>query len=247
VSERISRFPDAHPHDDLAVYAIDALEGDERAAVEAHVATCAVCQAELAAYRDTLSMTVDDEQPPPWLWDQIAADARAVPPGPAPAAGAGDRAPAAGDEPPLHLQSRRPRRVVAALAAAAAVIAALVLGPAIADRVGDDDSEVVASDLPVGTIAAEDGTPLARVEADESGSFVRFADATPLASVRTYQLWSLDGPQPVSLGVLGTGTESEVRVSLPPSTTQVAISDEPAGGSPQPTGIIVGTGTLAPA
>ena len=77
MSERIS-FSDAHPHDDLAVYAIDALEGDERAAVEAHIAGCAQCQAEVAAYRETLSMTIDDERPPPWLWDQIAADAQAA-------------------------------------------------------------------------------------------------------------------------------------------------------------------------
>jgi anti-sigma-K factor RskA len=239
-------FPEAHPHDDLAVYAIDGLEGDERAAVEAHVATCADCQVELAIYRETLSLTVEDEQPPPWLWDQIAAGARAVPPGPGSAPGTGGVAPAAGFEPPRHLQSRRSRRIVAALAAAAAVVVALLLAPAIADRIGgDDDSEVVAEDLPVGTIAAEDGTPIARIEADGSGSFVRFEQAPALTPDRAYQLWSLDGPQPVSLGVLGTGTEDEVRVSLPPSTSQVAISEEPATGSPQPTGTIVGTGSLA--
>jgi anti-sigma-K factor RskA len=239
-------FPEAHPHDDLAVYAIDGLEGDERAAVEAHIATCAECQVELAIYRETLSLTVEDEQPPPWLWDQIAADARAVPPGPGPAPGAGGVAPAAGYEPPRHLHSRRPRRIVAALAAAAAVVVALLLAPAIADRIGGgDDSEVVAEDLPVGTIAADDGTPIARIEADGSGSFVRFEQAPALTPDQAYQLWSLDGPQPVSLGVLGTGTEDEVRVSLPPSTSQVAISEEPATGSPQPTGAIVGTGSLA--
>ena len=245
MSERTG-FPEAHPHDDLAVYAIDGLEGDERAAVEAHVAACAECQADLAVYRATLSLTVEDQQPPPWLWDQIAAAAQAVPPGPAPATVIADRVPPAGYEPPLHLQSRRPRRIVAALAAAAAVVIALVLAPAIADRIGgDDDSEVVAEDLPVGTIAAEDGTPIARIEADDNGSFVQFEQATPLTPDRAYQLWSLDGPQPVSLGVLGTGTENEVRVSLPPSTSQVAISEEPATGSPQPTGAIVGTGSLA--
>ncbi len=245
MSERVS-FPDAHPHDDLAVYAIDALEGDERAAVEAHIAGCEQCQAELAGYRETLSMTIDDERPPPWLWDQIASDAQAAPPGPAPATG--DRAPAAGYEPPRHLQPRRQRWMVGALAAAAAVVVALLLAPVIADRTGDDDdSELVAEDLPVGTIAADDGTPIARVEADEDGSFVQFDQATPLPPEQAYQLWSLDGPTPVSLGVLGGGTDGEVRVALPASTTQVAISEEPATGSPQPTGVIVGTGTLAPA
>ena len=136
-----------------------------------------------------------------------------------------------------------------ALAAAAAVVVALLLAPVVANRVSDDDGggEVAAGDLPVGTIAAEDGTPIARVEADGDGSFVRFDQATPLPPGQSYQLWSLDGPAPVSLGVLGAGTGRDVRVALPSSTTQVAISQEPATGSPQPTGAIVGTGSLAPA
>jgi anti-sigma-K factor RskA len=235
-----------HPHDDLAVYAVDALPPDERTAVEAHVAACGVCQDELAAHRETLSWVIEDEQPPPWLWDQIGADARAVRPGPAPATGVDARAPAAGYAEPRHLRRRPSRGVLAGLAAAAAVVVALVLGPVIADRVSDDDgTEVVADDLPVGAIEGDDGAVIARVEADSAGSFVRFEDAPELAAARAYQLWSLDGPTPVSLGVLGTGTGQEVRVSLPAGTTQVAISDEPAAGSPQPTGDIVGRGQLA--
>ena len=136
--------------------------------------------------------------------------------------------------------------MVVALAAAAAIVVALVLAPTVADRVGDDDgTEVVASDLPVGTIAAEDGTQVARVAADDEGSYVEFEDDIELPDERTYQLWSLDGAQPVSLGVLGAGDDRDVRVSIPRTTVAVAISDEPAGGSPQPTGPIVGSGELA--
>lgn len=69
-----------HPLDDMAAGAVDALEPGERAAVEAHVATCAGCRAELNGHREALSWVVEDEQPPPWLWDQIVADARAVRP-----------------------------------------------------------------------------------------------------------------------------------------------------------------------
>lgn len=235
-----------HPHDDLAAYAVDALEPDERAAVEAHVATCAECQAELAGHREALSWVVEDEQPPPWLWDQIAADARAVRPGTAPATGHDARAPAAGYAAPRHLRPRPSRRVIAALAAAAAVVVALALGPAIRDRIdGDDGTEIVASDVPVGTIEAEDGTAIARVAADERGSYVEFEDAAVLTPDRAYQLWSLDGAQPVSLGVLGVGSEQDIRIAVPRTTSVVAISEEPAGGSPQPTGPIVGRGELA--
>jgi anti-sigma-K factor RskA len=116
----------------------------------------------------------------------------------------------------------------------------------IADRAGDDDgTEVVAGDLPTGTISAEDGTAIARVAADDEGSYVEFEDADELPAERTYQLWSLDGAEPVSLGVLGAGSEQDVRVTIPRTTVAVAISDEPAGGSPQPTGPIVGSGELA--
>jgi anti-sigma-K factor RskA len=48
----------------------------------------------------------------------------------------------------------------------------------------------------------------------------------------------------VSLGVLGTASERTVEVSLPEGTTAVAISEEPAGGSPQPT-TVVGQGELS--
>ena len=192
------------------------------------MATCAECQADLAVYHETLALTVEDEEPPPWLWDQIAAGARAVPPGPVPGTGPGDGVPPAGYEPPLPLQSRRPRRIVAALAAAAAVVVALLLAPAIADRVGDDDTEVVAPDLPRGTIAAEDGTPIARVEADDKGSFVDLSDATPLTPDRAYQLWSLDAAQPVSLGVLGTGERR--RGARRPATGHDAGGDQRGAG-----------------
>ena len=52
---------------------------------------------------------------------------------------------------------------------------------------------------------------------------------------------------PASLGLLGDGTDTTVAVSLPAGTRRVAISDEPAGGSPAPSGLIAGAGTLRPA
>lgn len=62
-----------HPLDDVAAYAAGALEPDERRTVEAHLATCTLCQAELAAHRDALARLVPDEEPPAGLWDRIVA------------------------------------------------------------------------------------------------------------------------------------------------------------------------------
>ena len=47
-----------HPHDELAAYAVDALDPDERAAVEAHLDGCAPCRAELAEHWETLARVV---------------------------------------------------------------------------------------------------------------------------------------------------------------------------------------------
>ena len=67
----MSWAPGDHPRDDLAAYALDGLDAADRAALEAHLATCPECQDDLAAYHETLAMTVEDEDPPPDLWDRI--------------------------------------------------------------------------------------------------------------------------------------------------------------------------------
>ncbi len=62
----------------------------------------------------------------------------------------------------------------------------------------------------------------------------------PAASGRTYQLWGIpSGGAPVSLGTFNTDASGAARVSfaLPAGVTIAvgAVTDEPAGGSPQPT------------
>jgi anti-sigma-K factor RskA len=87
----LGHAPTMHPHDDLAVYALDALSPDERAAVDAHLATCPACRTELDRHRETLALlSSDDEQPPDHVWQTIA---RQLPP--AEAAGAVDAGPTA--------------------------------------------------------------------------------------------------------------------------------------------------------
>ena len=43
-----------HPRDDLAAYALGALDAPEQRVVEAHVERCALCRAEVDGYRDAL-------------------------------------------------------------------------------------------------------------------------------------------------------------------------------------------------
>jgi anti-sigma-K factor RskA len=266
--DRTDRRDDEHPHDDdLAAFAVDAVEEPERSEIAAHLAACPPCRRRLADHQEILARMIDDEGPPAAVWDRISeqtlpvrtagalAPATAAPASTAPAptatpatrpdGGRHLRPAAAGGRRPRHAPPNR-RRLAGVLAAAAAVVVAVSVGPALWDRADDDSStEIVAPRLPVGVLAAPDGTEIARVGADAEGSYVELLepmDALPAG--RSYQMWSLDGPAPVSLAVLGPGTDPVARVTVPEGTTSVAISVEPAGGSPAPTGAIAGTGEL---
>src|SRR5215211_2897505 len=76
----------------LPAYALGALEPDERARVDDHLATCATCRAEAASYAyvvDSLGAAAPQESPPPALKERVlaAAAGQAVPEGVVVAAG----------------------------------------------------------------------------------------------------------------------------------------------------------------
>ncbi|MBO0747027.1 MAG: anti-sigma factor [Acidimicrobiaceae bacterium] len=58
----------------LGAYALDALDPEETAAVEDHLAECPRCRSEVAAYRNTASLlATPGGEAPPGVWDRIAA------------------------------------------------------------------------------------------------------------------------------------------------------------------------------
>ena len=70
---------DSMTHDDvqslLGAYALDALDPDETAEVEEHLAGCPRCRAEVAAHRQTASLlATPGGEAPPGIWDRIAAE-----------------------------------------------------------------------------------------------------------------------------------------------------------------------------
>jgi anti-sigma-K factor RskA len=159
----------AHPLDDLAVYALDALDEPERALVDAHLAGCTACRAELDQHRTTLSHLTTPEEPPPELWDRIARQTAATPPRiaqatePAPAPGprplnpAGDHmapvvplhrareGPTGGDWAPRHRAAGPPRGRsgwLTAVAAIAVVLAGIAGVTVWSQRAGDEPATV---------------------------------------------------------------------------------------------------------
>ncbi|MGH9229010.1 MAG: anti-sigma factor [Acidimicrobiales bacterium] len=225
-----------HPLDDLALYALDALEGGEADEVEAHLAVCASCRQELAAHEEALGALVEDG-PPPALWDAVQSQIRA-----------GDTAPMHGTPPrpvgpaPAHhdrsARRRGMRRRLALLAAAAAVVA--VVGVGVGSRLGNDGN----GSGTLAVLADAFGADVARVVSNDDGDLLMLEKLPPLAAQHTYQLWSVGGPRPVSLGLLGDGHDEAVPVTLPAETAKLAISEEPAGGSTTPTGPIVASGAV---
>jgi anti-sigma-K factor RskA len=258
----VSNTERQHPFDEIAVYALDGLEPDEQAAVEAHLAGCLVCQAELEAHLATLARLTPDEPASPAVWaritESIAAEGgdvrepprlEAVPypgaPPTEPPDRAGRRGPGAPESGPRHLaRRRRPWERAAGLAAAAVVLvaAALGIGYLLGDRgeqppdLAQQADEAIDAGDPVASLATPDGAEVARVVVTDTGTGYFLADDLPtLEEGRTYQLWQLDGPQPVSLGTVGNGTTAVTSVAVPEGTTTMAVSAEVAGGAVAPT------------
>ena len=235
-----------HPLDNLALYALDALEGDEAVGVEAHLEDCAMCRLELAIHEEALSALVEDG-PPPEVWDAVQSQIRAdevVPINGTPLHPVGPT-PAHSDQ---SAGRRGMRRRLALLAAAAAVVAVVGVGVGTQltnDRDGSGTLAGVSIDGPtVAVLADAHGAGVARVVGNDDGDVLVLEELPPLAAQREYQLWSVDGPRPVSLGLLGDGHDEVVPLNLPGSATKLAISDEPDGGSIAPTAPVVASGAI---
>lgn len=108
-------------------------------------------------------------------------------------------------------------------------------------------------------VLASEGAPTTawRVDVSTSGTALRMRAERPLprAAGTDYELWALPqgGGAPVSLGLLPGAGEREVRLTERQRTAlaaaaQLAVSREPAGGSPTglPTGDVVIVAPLAP-
>ena len=224
-----------------APYALGALSPDEQTDFEAHLATCATCRADLQALRDVtglLAHAAPDAIPPRELRDRVLREARTLRP-----LGTGRAA------------------AVPWLAAAACLILALGLGYGyLRERAARDQASralavardtLAARDSLVATLLSPDvGTaalagpgrpPSARLFWSPSRRRVVIAvfDLPPAPAGRTYQLWAIAQGKPVSLGIFNTAPDGRLTAAMvvPPNLSfeVTAVTEEPAGGSPQPT------------
>ncbi len=226
----------------VGAYAVDALEGSERAAFEEHLASCAACAEELADLQDAAAAlgSVAALAPPPQLRTRVLDAASQARQEPAQTASV------------VPLQRRR-RHPLAWVAGAAAAVVMLVAGGAtwraisveqelslLRAQAADVTAVLAAPDARTESAAVAGGGRGAVVVApsQERGVFVGTSLPAP-APDRTYQLWLLDAAgRATSVGLFRPTGDGDATVALPPGVLDAAtvgLTVEPSGGSRAPT------------
>jgi anti-sigma-K factor RskA len=240
----------------LALHALDALSPEERGALEAHLATCAECRAELAAFR-AATAAVGESLPPRSMSADRTARVRSR-----------LLARASADRGVTPIRAPRNRMLLAAAVFLLAAIGAFEYGydqywraKILRDRLAAAQHErdslatalaereaFMASLLGPGVrvidakaVSAKE--PYARMFWDQPTNRWTFvAYNLPAAKPgRTYQLWLVTKDQrKVSAGTFAAQPNGNavVRASYaldPGNLAAIAVTDEPAGGSAQPT------------
>lgn len=220
----------------LALYALDALDDAERRLVDEAVAASPRLARDLAEHQRVAAALGEHVAvaPPPGLKDRVMAAAFEVA---APREVEMTEAPAV--VVPLSRARDRRRPLGAIIAGGLAVAAALAL--AVVQLGGSDDTETIEL---VGA-----GPGRIEVVIDDGTLEVSGSDLPAVGDDRTYQLWMVDGESGVrSAGLFAPGEQGTVdttfRVELADATV-LAVTVEPAGGSPAATGPIEYSAPLA--
>ncbi|CAA9303060.1 MAG: hypothetical protein AVDCRST_MAG68-623 [uncultured Gemmatimonadetes bacterium] len=254
-------------HDDvqaaLAAEALGALDGGERGRVHAHLATCPECRAELDALREAaalLAHTVPHRPLEPARSDRLRARLLAR------AAADRQAAPQV-----ISLASRRRSPLPAWLAAAASLLLAVGLGvyaSTLRGRVASlqDRNAALSSTLErrESTLAALAGPEVRVVELASTQQrepagrmfwnphrrrYTFYAyNLPPVREGREYQLWLITPDGPVAAPTFRRGENGggsvEGGYDIPNEQIRAfAVTDEPVGGLPKPTGEVVIAGT----
>jgi anti-sigma-K factor RskA len=262
----------AHPtrEEDFDLYALGALEGDERLTIESHVAECADCARKLAQARGRmalLSLAAPGVEPSPAVKQRLMAQVRAD----SEAEARSNTAPSTSRTPQSRENAREffarwltavkipafgvlavitiilwfdnrdlDRQVTALRASAQQQRRQLDEAREVADLIGASDTVTVA-------LAQQPGQPQGAAHVmynRKMGMLVYEGEIAPAPAAKSYELWVIptDG-KPINAGVFNPvlGRADQWTMKMPPGIEpkMFAVTLEPAGGMPQPTGPMV--------
>jgi anti-sigma-K factor RskA len=217
--------------DDVAAYALGALEEGELRAFESHLAGCVVCRDELASFQqvvDVLPMSAPGYEAPAALRRRVmravAEEPRRVP-----------------SRTPYRRRRRMPRPAIAFGSVAAALAVAIVAVVLIVSG-GSSSTRVITAQV-VGN-----GSASLRVASGHSELVVHRFAAPPAGKI--YEVWLQRGgaaPSPTR-ALFSVNEQGDADVDVPGSlrgVSHVLVTPEPApGGSPKPTHAPVITAAL---
>ncbi len=241
----------AHPdlHTLTGAYALNALDDDERAAFEAHLPDCDTCRGEVEGFLLTAAMlgSAVAEQPPAHLKGAIldtVARTRQEPPSAAPTAPWRVAEPTPSSRGPAR-RAWMDRLLMPAAAVMAIVVAGLSIVVGNLNRRLD---EVVPSNEVAAVVAAEDlqtwdaelpegGTARIVYSATRGEGWFVADGLGAVEAGRAYELWLIDdeGPSPAGLFDATDGVAAHSFTGDMTGVAAMAVTVEPASGSPQPT------------
>jgi anti-sigma-K factor RskA len=252
----------------LAVFALDAVDSHEYDEIEAHLAECPRCRAELDAHREVAAALGNSVEPlPEGLWSSIARlvieTDEAAPPMPILVPRHDDEVVASFRSPRAAgpMASRGRLFWVASLVAAAAAAAAIVLGVNLVDAdnhvahlqgaIGETAHTAVLAALEtpghkVVNLKNTSGHQVAAFVVLQSGQGYLVDSRLPaLSSKETYQLWAVVDGQTISLGLLGSSPHLVTfTLAGTPKASQLGITAEPADGSVLPSEAMLASGPV---
>jgi anti-sigma-K factor RskA len=233
---------DEHPVEDLAAYALGSVDAVDNARIEAHVVDCAACAARLRDYEFVVSALpygLVPVPPPPEAWTTISASAQIQ----------------TSRKSRRRSRSRLPAWLrVARWPALAALLALLVIWNVTLERELTRRSpgpapgpEVEALSRRPGRVIILGGTGAPNASARifvavDGGGHLAVSGLPPLQRERTYQLWFVRTGRPaVSAATFRVDSSGRAWVKVEPSVSlddvrMIMVTEEPASGSPTPTG-----------
>lgn len=257
------------PAEDFDLYALGVLDGEEKRSLESHVASCSDCKRELEeaqARMALLALAAPAEAPPAHvkqqLMQKIAAAPRRI-------SSVQSRAEQQFEEPrPPRWQFWSPIWIPVGAALAVATVVLWIGNQRInqqlqqlRDQVAQQSAQETQDRSLLNMIAAGDTASIALAKMPDMptgqghvfynarmGMVLYNGSLPPVPPGKTYQLWVMPASgTPMSAGMLKQGTVGEglfLMASVPAGTQAkaFAVTVEPAGGMPQPTGpkVLVG-------